>query len=776
MMKLIVICMAAQSAAGTEPRPNDAARKIAAKIEGTVLDPAGAPAPGASVEIEGPSGDLVASAVTLEDGRFEVEVASGTYAVTVALAGFSVFRRDVVAGETPPLQVVLHPAPWREQVSVTATRNEEAVDRAPQPVSIVDRGEIEMRQPLNPTEILASLPGVHFAESGPFRPRPILRGLDSNRLLVLVDGQRLNNSRTSTSNSGIEPGLVDVEQIERIEVVRGAGSVLHGSDAMAGVINIITRAPERPAEAVFTGSLAGEYHGVRDGGRIGAAAGVGASRWALRVGGSFGRYDDYRSAEHVVPNSGAEERNLEATLSLWPSERDLLRIQWSGRDGRDIGVPGTTLATGFFALFPYDDRDKLAAFYRREDAGSSLGEVQAHGYWQRQNRNFENLVAAPGFSLESSTETDTRSVGFDVQLARLLGDDHRITYGAAVFSDANQDVREQTMFPGTPFERPLGGAPSVPDARLTGLGLFLQDEWAVHERAHLNLGLRGDLFHTEAEADRGFEGPIGDPRTNSTSTGTAGLVVDAFPGGSLYGRVSRAFREPNLFERYFFGRGSVAGFVVPNPELRPETAIDVEAGLRLSTRPMRLDLGYFHNRLRDLIASVPGTWNGSPTLGGQPVFTNTNVERARIQGVEASLELAFQAKRQSFLVYSRNSYLRGTNLTSSTPLPLIAPYLTTTGIRWIAAEGKWIQDLELQAAAGSDRVPQGARRLEGFAVLHLRGQVSLFERDGFFSERRGLPSRLSWGIENATDRAYELLFSGIPAEGVDFKLGLRWEL
>jgi hemoglobin/transferrin/lactoferrin receptor protein len=102
------------------------------------------------------------------------------------------------------------------------------IDRAPQPVSVVTRADIEMRQPVNPSEILASFPGVHFTESAPFRPRPVLRGLDSNRLLVLVDGERLNNSRTSTSNSGIEPSLVDIEQIERIEVVRGAGSVLHG--------------------------------------------------------------------------------------------------------------------------------------------------------------------------------------------------------------------------------------------------------------------------------------------------------------------------------------------------------------------------------------------------------------------------------------------------------------------------------------------------------------------------------------------------------------------
>jgi hemoglobin/transferrin/lactoferrin receptor protein len=398
---------------------------------------------GATVEVQGARGEPVAAATTKIDGSFEVEVPAGTYTVTVWMAGFSVWRQPIVAGETlPTLRVVLEPAPFTEEVSVTATRKEGPIDRAPQPVSVATRSDIEMRQPVNPTEILASLPGVHFTDSGPFRPRPVLRGLDSNRLLVLVDGERLNNSRTSTSNAGIEPSLVDVEQIERIEVVRGAGSVLHGSDAMAGVINIITRAPSRPAEAELSGSLVGEYHSVRDGGRFAGAAGMAASSWAFRLGGSFGRFQDYESGFGPVPNSGAEESNLEATFSLWMRERDSLRVQWTGRNGRDVGVPGTTEESGFLASFPFDDRDKLAVFYRRADGNGALGELQAHGYWQRQNRNFYNLVAAPGFSLESSTETDTRSTGFDVQLTRLGGARHQLTYGAAFFSDGNRDLRD----------------------------------------------------------------------------------------------------------------------------------------------------------------------------------------------------------------------------------------------------------------------------------------------------------------------------------------------
>ncbi|MFN2513940.1 MAG: TonB-dependent receptor plug domain-containing protein [Pyrinomonadaceae bacterium] len=85
-------------------------------------------------------------------------------------------------------------------------------------------------------DLFRDLPGVSTANEGPFQVRPRIRGLESNRVLVLVDGERLNNARISTANSGIEVGLMDVDQVERVEVARGSGSVLYGTDALAGTI------------------------------------------------------------------------------------------------------------------------------------------------------------------------------------------------------------------------------------------------------------------------------------------------------------------------------------------------------------------------------------------------------------------------------------------------------------------------------------------------------------------------------------------------------------
>jgi outer membrane receptor protein involved in Fe transport len=110
----------------------------------------------------------------------------------------------------------------------------------------------------------------------------------------------------------------------------------------------------------------------------------------------------------------------------------------------------------------------------------------------------------------------------------------------------------------------------------------------------------------------------------------------------LSGNIGRAFRAANLFERYFFGRGSVGGFIVPNPALGPETSLQVDTAVHFRSGPAKVSFNYFLNNLNGLISSAPGMFNGSSTIGGQPVYQNINIAEARIQGIEATAEFAFE--------------------------------------------------------------------------------------------------------------------------------------
>ncbi|MBI4445437.1 MAG: TonB-dependent receptor [Acidobacteria bacterium] len=744
-------------------------------LSGEVVDPAGRPIPSAHVHIEGTSQDFSTTFLTPENGRFDLDLPAGHYQLKADHPGFSLVIQNIQLETSTEVEVVLPIASLNERVTVTATRNEQSADKSARITSVLEQDEIRHLQPTHTTELLSGVPGVYLAESGPFRVRPILRGLDSNRVLILVDGQRLNNGRTSTVNAGIEPALVDIHQIEKVEVAKGAGSLLYGSDAMAGVINIITKKPAAGENLRFSNSTISEYQSVRDGLRFHTSIGIAHSAWSLRLGGSLGRFENYKSPSGTVRNSGGDEDNLEAGLSFDLSSRDSIRLQWERRRGSRIGVPGSDESSPFFALFPFDNRDKMAIFIERSLEGEGLQRVQGNFFWQKQKRNFFNLVRSAGFSLSSSTVTDTRTVGFDLQLNHDAGPAHRLTYGGSFYRDTNQDLRVQKVFPGTPRARVSSRAPSVPDSSLSGLGFFLQDEWAVGERLSLNFGIRTDVFHSSSEATDNFEGPSTKPRTDATVTGSAGVVYNLPGNWAFFGRVGRAFREPNLFERFFFGRGSVGGFVVPNPDLQPETAMDSELGIRLRHERVRLTFSYFHNRISNLITSVPGTYLGQATFAGQPVSISDNVDEARIQGVEADLEVWGNLGGQWWMFYARQAAQRGTNLTTREPLPLIVPYVMNAGLRWYFFGGKLVQELQLQSLKGGNRVPMRQAPLSGYTLYHWRSEIRLFDPHGIFKPYPGLPQSASLSLENFTDKLYGPLFNSIPAEGLNVKAQLRWE-
>ena len=148
-----------------------------------------------------------------------------------------------------------------EVIQAVATRTQRAAFDVPAPVDVLEGERIDRLQADNLVADLFPLEaGLEVEGEGPFLGLPVLRGLSGNRVLVLVDGQRLNNSREAINFGGVQPGLVDVSSIAAVEILRGPASVLYGSDAIGGIVNIVTRRPELPAVGVsLSGSATTRY-------------------------------------------------------------------------------------------------------------------------------------------------------------------------------------------------------------------------------------------------------------------------------------------------------------------------------------------------------------------------------------------------------------------------------------------------------------------------------------------------------------------------------------
>lgn len=798
--------------AGTDSRQSRNAQD-AYSLSGQITDPNGDPVAGAKVTARGKFGGAERQNITDANGNFRFEnLPEGDYLIKVEANGFSnvvretSLRNNAVAN----LEIVLSVGSINEKVTVTATRTQVATIDTAVPVSVVSREEIE-RKTLNTIgDIFRDLPGTSTVNEGAFQVRPRIRGLDSNRILILVDGDRLNNARTSTGNAGVEIGLVEVEQIETLEVARGAGSVLYGTDALAGTINIITKDAPRNADDGFRfGGTFNGYFSSNETGRRGSLAVTGSSRFfSFRLAQSLERYENYHSGdadfliEREVGNSQSHGGNTQITTRFFFDDDNDLRLNFERRRAADIGSPTLTLSSGFNAFFPFSDRDKFNARFETRNVTDYLAKVSASFYVQRQKRNFSNILFIPpappffpGINNFSETITDTKSVGFDVQSNWLLGSRNFLTAGISFFRDENEDFRfQETRIPVVRQNR----STSVPNADFGSFAGFVQNEFDITNRVKIIGGLRVERFFSSSTQTDGFALPptftpgqledlgitgldTGLSVSELAVTGDFGAVFKATDSVSLTGRIGRSYRVPNLFERFFTGAGSVGGFVVGNPNLAPESGINFDTSVKVRTSKYAGSFNYFNNYYRNFLSTqqafdrngvritIPGAPGRPPTLVSQTF----NFGRVRIQGFEADLEIPFRIGG-GFLTPGGNiSYLRGDDLEAGQPLNITPPLKTVLNLRWQDLKSRYYGEFQTRIVNRQDRLSPsffaangGAE--PGFAVSEIRGGYN-FRRERY---------RLSFnaGITNIFNRFYNEQFVFAPARGRSFVFGTTWEL
>ncbi len=208
-------------------------------VTGTVTDASGAPLPGALVTAE--CSAFRRQARTSPAGVFSMQLPAGTLLVHVERAGFAPsWQRMTIDGSTQKLDVTLEIGSVEDSIVVTASGAEQTVETAPASVSVVTRQELEERPVHDLTDVIGTQEGVTLSRSGNLRTIQI-RGLGSAYTLMLVDGRRVNSNSNMFRGNDFDSGWIPPDAIERVEVVRGPMSSLYGSDAIGGVVNIITR-------------------------------------------------------------------------------------------------------------------------------------------------------------------------------------------------------------------------------------------------------------------------------------------------------------------------------------------------------------------------------------------------------------------------------------------------------------------------------------------------------------------------------------------------------
>ncbi len=432
LRKLLVISGAALGFAVAEAS--------AGQIHGRATDASGGVLVGARIALSNLATASEATATTDAEGRYQFAgLLDGPYRVSASLQGFSEQARDVSLLSVAEVSFALALGAVETTVTVTATRGARDVLAVPLRAESIGAARIRATNPASTGELMVQAPGITPVSSGPFQMRPRLRGLDSTRVLLLVDGERLNNARTATDRAGVEAGLVDVSALESIEVASGAGSVLYGTDALAGTINVLTSVPSLADAFRMTAGVDGYYSSNEDGRRGSARLGVSGPRLALslsggldsfsnyRAGGkdgslledtfplhasgqlkqqdtidsnfppfAFGAFPDpfnapYRRTDSMIPSSGAAGNHWNASGLAALSNTQSVRVKLLHREASDVGFPDFQAPQFFQGIeLPFSKLDKLSASYEVQSLNSWFSRLKLTGYAQRQDRKLSN--------------------------------------------------------------------------------------------------------------------------------------------------------------------------------------------------------------------------------------------------------------------------------------------------------------------------------------------------------------------------------------------------
>jgi hemoglobin/transferrin/lactoferrin receptor protein len=539
-------------------------------------------------------------------------------------------------------------------VTVTATRTERSAFDTPMPVATVDSAKLAELLVNGVADAFKGIAGLDASGVGPNQRRPEIRGQRGQRILLLSDGLRLNNARRQ-SDFGELPAIAGLSSLDRVEVVRGPASVLYGTDAIGGVVNLISAdAPASQPSGEIHGAVRYRYGSVGASSTPDVMLATRAGKLGVRIDASArdastykapsGKFGDINltSAERVN-DSGVRDGSGRLALNYSLSGTSEIFARGEMYSARDAGfgfIDPSKLGANqptIQILYPDQDYTRYTLGIRSKALSTPFANrVEVSTYAQRNFRHLKQFIlipAGPGATITTNAfnYTDLSTFGARAELAKSFGSS-TLTYGVDGFRDRsrNTDTSETVVVGFGPTQTQSSNRPSVPNATFGSAGMFAQFEFQPVKRLTAVVGTRGQVVSAETKPTPNVTGPTFSG-TDRTAVWSANALYRLRSDLNLVATVGRGFRSPNLVERFFNGPTPEGNaFQKASPKLAAETSINSDLGVRFRRDWFYGEGFVFRNTVSDAIRAV-ATGN---TVGGQPEFENRNVGKLRVDGLE----------------------------------------------------------------------------------------------------------------------------------------------
>jgi len=690
-----------------------------------------------------------------------------------------------------------------EEFVVSAVKGKENKKETPHMIDVLGPEQLQTTAYQNSADILLESGNVMVQKSQGGGGSPILRGFEANKILLVVDGVRMNNAiyRSGHLQNSI---TIDNSILDRVEILFGPSSIIYGSDALGGVIHYYTRDPEYNATH---GSAYGQFSTANLGKIIHGDFNIGKKKIANTTSLTFSDFDDIRSGKkrkaewgdwgqvnhyesriadndstlanpspHIQKNTGYHQLDLLSKTSYAASSHLDLSL--------NLQLSTSSTVDRFDQLNDYDGDDMKYAEWYYGPQNRFLSSLQA--VYKKDNPFFTNMTATLAFQKidedritrkfrvddRLSQEEDVLVYSATFDFTRLMKKGHRLHYGLeAIHNDVRSSARYENILNGSiteaPTRYPGGGSHTNSFSAYGNYKMF------VHPKVLFNLGLRyhyGLLRSVFTDSNLPFtEIKI----NNGALTGSASIVFSPQNTWRYRFIFATGFRNPNVDD---YGKVRAKGeFVtVPNDMLEPEYTYNLEIGIsKVFPGIATISGGIWFTYMNNAIVRTSHFLNGADSLlydgNYYQIITNANASLATIQGISLNLNSDLPGR---FFFKGSFNYLRGRDITNGIPLAHIPPifgrfsagyayrkfnieaYMVYSGRKYWPELSPYGEDNEDEAIEDFG--------FPGWSTLNLRSRYRINEHFA-----------LQMAVENILDRYYKVFASGVGAPGRNFIFTFR---
>lgn len=601
----------------------------------------GEPLAGASVLF--PDLKLGTSADNL--GKFVfANVPAGHYLIEVSHIGYTSIIEHIDIDKNADKDFALQPSVLENQgVIVTGVSNATSIKKAPIPITTLRRAELLQSSSTNIIDLLVKKPGISQLSTGPGISKPIIRGLGYNRVLVVNEGARQEGQQWGDEH-GIE---IDELSVNRVEILKGPASLMYGSDALAGVINLITNVPL--AEGSIRGNLLTNYQTTNDLFALNAnvAGNIKGINWNIygttRSAGNYeNRYDG------KVPGSSFNEKNyggyigvnkkwgfshlifssFDQNLGLVEGDRDIA----TGRFILYAGTPLARIATSadLNERKPLIPRQNIKHYKLISDNSLGIGKSRLKlnvGFQNNQRKEFAN----PEDENEAELFFDMNTVTYNTQFVFPEVKEWHITIGVNGMNQESKNKADEVL---------------IPEYDLFDIGGFVYVQ-RYFKKFTLSGGARYD--NRSVDSKEFFDGPAlkfeAFKRSFSNFSGSIGFSYEPADFFTLKANIARGFRAPNIAELGSNGvHEGTFRYEYGNKELRSETSLQFDGGVEVNYEHFNLSITGFYNRMNNFIfyRKLESLFGGDSIINvdGEdiPAF-QFNQSDAKLSGLEVTLDI-----------------------------------------------------------------------------------------------------------------------------------------